>query len=210
MTIKDVAGLLGVGWDTVKDILKRHLARRFAKPPLKHLRYIAIDEISIRKGHTYVTLVMDLERGAAVFVGDGKGGEALDPFWKQLKRSRAKVRAVAMDMSSAYICAVIENLPGVPLVFDHFQVVKLMNERLTEMRRRLFNELTGPLEKKMLKGTRWLLLKNPDNLDPKRNEHERLQESVAPERAVDHGLLPQGGPAADMEPTRQGNGKARP
>ena len=73
MTIRDVAVHLGVGWDLIKDIQKRDLSRRFAKPKLKHLRHIAIDEIAIAKWHRYLTLVLDLETGAVVFVGDGKG-----------------------------------------------------------------------------------------------------------------------------------------
>ena len=77
MTILDVARHLGVSWDVVKDIQKRDLARRFAKPKLKHLRRIAIDEIAVRKGHRYLTVVLDLDSGAVVFVGDGKGGDAL-------------------------------------------------------------------------------------------------------------------------------------
>src|SRR5262245_14711954 len=68
LTIKDVAHHLGVGWDTIKDILKRDLSRRFAKPKLKHLRYLAIDEIAVAKGHRYLTVVMDLDSGAVVFV----------------------------------------------------------------------------------------------------------------------------------------------
>jgi transposase len=81
MTIRDVARHLNVGWDLIKDIQKRDLSRRYAKPKLKHLRYIAIDEIAIAKGHRYLTVVMDLESGAVVFVGDGKGADALKPFW---------------------------------------------------------------------------------------------------------------------------------
>ena len=66
MTILDVAHHLDVGWDTVKDIQKRDLSRRYAKPKLKHLRAIAIDEIAVAKGHRYLTVVMDLEGGAVV------------------------------------------------------------------------------------------------------------------------------------------------
>ena len=74
MTIRDVAGHLGVGWDMVKDIQKRNLSRRFARPKLKHLTRIAIDEIAVAKGHRYMTVVLDLDSGAVVFVGDGKAG----------------------------------------------------------------------------------------------------------------------------------------
>jgi transposase len=73
MTIRDVARHLNVGWDLITAMLKRDLLKRYAKPKLKHLRYIAIDDIAIRKGHRYLTVVMDLESGAVVFVGNGKG-----------------------------------------------------------------------------------------------------------------------------------------
>jgi transposase len=121
---------------------------------------------------------MDLESGAVLFVGDGKGAEALKPFWEQLRLSRAQVLAVATDMSAAYIGAVLDNLPGVPLVFDHFHVVKLMNEALTQIRRGLHHEQKDLLGKKILKGTRWLLLKNPENLLPERDEPAKLQEAL--------------------------------
>ena len=179
MTIRDVAVHLGVGWDLIKDIQKRDLSRRFAKPKLKHLRHIAIDEIAIGKGHRYLTVVLDLESGAVVFVGDGKGADALKPFWKRLRPSRAKIEAVAMDMSAAYRAAVTTHLPKAKIVFDHFHVVKLFNEKLSDLRRALYREATDVLQKKVLKGTRWLLLKNPENLDTEKDEKKRLEEALA-------------------------------
>jgi transposase len=179
MTIADVARHLSVSWWMVKDIEKRHLEAHFARPKLKHLRRIAIDEISIGKGHRYLTLVLDLESGAIVFVGEGKGADALKPFWKRLKASHAWIEAVAIDMSPAYIQAVRENLPDAVLVFDRFHVVKLFNDRLSDFRRQLYREAADQLEKNVLKGTRWLLLKNPENLDDKRNERERLEEALS-------------------------------
>lgn len=183
-TIKDVAHHLNVSWDVIKEIQKRHLKRKFSRPRLKHLRFIAIDEISIGKGHKYLTVVLDLKGGAVVFVGDGKGAEALTPFWKRLKCSRAKIEAVSIDMSPAYISAIQTNLKKAAIVFDHFHVVKLFNEKLTDLRRKLYKEATCSLEKKVLKGTRWLLLKNPDNLDDTRNEHQRLEEALQLNKAL--------------------------
>ena len=179
MTIRDVAKHLGVNWDVIKDIQKRYLSRRFAKVRLKHLRQLAIDEISIAKGHRYLTIVMDLESGAVVFVGDGKGAKALKPFWKRLRGSGAKIEAVAMDMSKAYREAVSTHLREAKIVFDRFHVVKLFNEKLSQLRRDLQREATEMLHKQVLKGTRWLLLKNPENLDEKRDEKRRLEEALA-------------------------------
>jgi len=178
MTIQDVAEHLNVSWDLIKDIQKRDLARRFARPKLKHLRQIAIDEISIGKGHRYLTVVLDLKSGAVVFVGDGKGADALIPFWRRVRRSGARIEAVAIDMSPAYIEAVCTQLPEAAIVFDHFHVIKLFNEKLSDLRRELYREATDQLHKDVLKGTRWLLLKNPDSLNPDRKEAERLREAL--------------------------------
>ena len=98
MTIQDVANHLGVGWDLVKNLQKRYLRRHFDRPRLKGLRQIAIDEITIGKGHQYLTVVLDLKRGAVVFMGKGKGADSLKPFWKRLRcatRGRLKIHAVA-------------------------------------------------------------------------------------------------------------------
>jgi transposase len=179
MTIYDVARHLNVGWDLIKDIQKRDLSRRYAKPKLKHLRYIAIDEIAVAKGHRYLTVVMDLESGAVVFVGDGKGADALKPFWKRLRPSKAKIAAVAMDMSAGYWGAVMTHLPNAKVVFDHFHVIKLFNDKLSDLRRALYREATDIMHKEVLKGTRWLLLKNPENLDGEKNEKQRLEEALA-------------------------------
>ena len=178
MTIQDVARHIGISWDTIKEIQKRDLTRRFSKPCLKNVSRIAIDEISVRKGHRYLTVVLDMDTGAVIFVGDGKGGDALAPFWQRLRRARAKVKAVAMDMSPAYIRAVLDHLPKATIVFDHFHVVKLFNDKLSDLRRDLYRETKESLQKSVLKGTRWLLLKNPENLDPDKKEKERLAEAL--------------------------------
>jgi len=178
MTILDVARHLGVSWDVIKNIQRRYLKKRFSRPKLKKLKRLAIDEITIGKGHRYLTIVLDLNTGAVVFIGDGKGAEALEPFWNRLKRSKPKVEAVAIDMSPAYIGAVTEKLPGAVIVFDHFHVIKLYNDRLSEFRRQLYHQVTASKQKKVIKGTRWLLLKNPENLDPQRDEHQRLQQAL--------------------------------
>ena len=178
MTIKDVATHLGVSWDVVKDIQKRHLQKRFGRPKLKHLRQIAIDEISTGKGHQYVTIVMDLKTGAVVHVGAGKGGDALTSFWRRVRASHARIEAVATDMSPAYIEAVTTHLPEATLVFDRFHVIKLYNDKLSALRRSLFHQLEDTLQKDVLKGVRWLLLKRPDNLDSSRREPERLREAL--------------------------------
>jgi transposase len=177
MTIQDVARHLGIGWDMVKDIQKDDLRKRFARPKLRNLRQLAVDEIAIAKGHRYVTVVLDLETGAVVFVGNGKGADALKPFWRRLRGSRAVIEAVAMDMSPAYHDAVSRHLPDAVIVYDHFHVIKLFNEKLSNLRRWLYHRVNDK-QKKVLKGVRWLLLKIAENLEPERNEKARLKEAL--------------------------------
>ncbi len=178
MTIQDVARLLGVSGWMVRDIEKRHLEKHYARPKLKHTTRIAIDEISIGQGHRYLTVVMDLQSRRVLYVGDGKGADALKPFWRRLKAAHAGIDAVAIDMSPAYIQAVRDNLPLATLVFDRFHLLKLFNERLSNFRRELYREAIDGLHKDVLKGTRWLLLKNSEHLDEQRNEHQRLNEAL--------------------------------
>jgi len=177
-TIKDVAIYAQTSWDIVKDIQKRRLTRKFAKPRLKHLKYLSIDEFHIGHGPQFLTIVMDLIEGVIVYVGDGKSAKSLAPFWVRLRRFKANIRAVTMDMSPAYLAAVTTNLPSAKIVYDHFHVVKLFNEKLSDLRRDLYRELKEASHKAILKGTRWLLLKNPENLDESKNEKERLEEAL--------------------------------
>jgi transposase len=178
MTIAAVAMHLGVSWDVIKEIQKRHLQRRFKRIRLRHLTQIAIDEIAVGRGHRYLTLVLDLVSGAVVFIGEGKGAAALLPFWKRLRASGAKVQAVASDMSAAYLLAIAENLPDAVHVLDRFHVMKLFNEKLSELRRQIQQRAETDQQKRVIKGTRWLLLKNAQNLDDRRNERQRLDEAL--------------------------------
>jgi len=189
MTIQDVARHLGVSWGMVKDIQERYLKKRFGRPKLRKLRQIAIDEICIGRRDRYLTVVLDLLSGAVVFVGDGKGANALKPFWKRLKRSRAKVETVAMDMAPAYINAVVTCFPQATIVFDHFHVIKLLNDKLTGLRRDLYREATDKLHKDVLKGTRWLLLKSPGNLRRRAQRSSTVARGIAAQRTPCNSLL---------------------
>jgi transposase len=173
-----VARHLGVSWDLVKELKKTHLARHYRSPKLGHLTHLAIDELCLGRGHNYRTLVLDLDSGAIVFVGQGKGADALKPFWRRLKAARAKIQAVAVDLSPAYTLALREHLPQATLVYDRFHIMKLFNEKLSELRRELHREATDQLHKDVLKGTRWLLLTNRENLNDAKDERRRLQEAL--------------------------------
>jgi transposase len=146
MTIQDVAHHFGVSWDVVKSIQERYLKRKLSSPRLKGLRRIAIDEIFAGKKRKLLTIVLDLKTGAAVFMGEGKGAAALEPFRKRLKSARKRIEALAIDMSQADIHAVATNLPKAVLAFDHLHVIELFNEKLPDLRRELYRELTDLLQ----------------------------------------------------------------
>lgn len=164
MTIKAVADHLGMSWNTVKEINKEYLRRKYGKPGLDGLKYIGIDEFAVKKGHVYMTIVADLESGQVVYVGDGKGKDALDGFWKRLSRSKCDIKAVSTDLSGAFISAVREHLPDATLVFDHFHVVKLANDALDKVRIDTYKELDSKEKSSAIKGLRWILLGNGERL----------------------------------------------
>ncbi len=182
MTLRDAAQLTGLCWDAVKEIAKRRLRRDYGRIALKGVRYLSIDEIYVGKSRGYYTLVLDLESGRILWVSPGRGKAGLRGFWRRLRRSRSGVRAVAMDMSGAYWAAVLEEFPGVVVVFDKFHVIQLMNKRLDELRRELVREADGPL-KLVIKGTRYLLLTRADNLEadqlPKLEQALKLNEPLS-------------------------------
>ena len=108
----------------------------------------------------YKTIVVDLATGRILYVGDGKGTDALADFWKRVKRKGVRIKYVATDFSAAFIASVLENCPDAIHVFDHFHVVKLMNGKLDDIRRMQYNMEADINKRKVLKGTRYLLLSN--------------------------------------------------
>jgi len=176
MSLQDVARFTHLGWDTVKGIVKADLARRYEKVEMSEVRRIGVDENYLGKKARYVTLVVDLESGRVLWVGKGRGKEALDGFWQQMRRSGARIEAVACDMSGAYWSAINEHLPAAALVFDHFHIIKLANEKIDEIRRGLQRtlELSG---QKFIKGTRYLLLHGKENLPE--DKRPKLEEALA-------------------------------
>jgi transposase len=182
MTLADVSDLTWLGWDTVKGIVQKHLQRDYGRPSLKTLKYLAVDEIYVGKRKKFYTLVLDLETGRIVWVGHGRGQAALGRFWRGLRLSKAKIQAVAMDMSGAYWAAVLQKLPKAAVVFDRFHIMKLMNEKLDELRRTLVREATGVM-RQTIKGTRYLLLTRAANLEkeklPKLEDALKLNEPLS-------------------------------
>jgi len=166
-TIQAVAAFLRVGWDMVKEIHKDKLSILYRTIPLREVRYIGVDEFSLKKGHEYMTIFTDLETGRILHAVEGRGKDDIRPFIEKLHKRARKLKAVAMDMSKSYCFAFREWLPRVDIVFDRYHIMALMNNALDEIRRGQQNEL-DQLGKKTLKGNRFLLLKNYADLQPDR------------------------------------------
>jgi transposase len=159
-TLKDVSSFLHISWDTVKDIEKRYLKRHYSNPDISKVKCIGIDEFAVAKGHIYKTIVVDLDTGLVIYIGQGKGADSLDKFWEKVSKKGVKIESVATDLSAAFISSVLSNAPNATLVFDHFHVVKLMNDAIDQIRRDVYRQEKDLNKRKVLKGTRWLLLRN--------------------------------------------------
>jgi transposase len=91
MTVQDVSDIYNLSWGTVKNIDKEYLKKYYAKPVLKGVEMIAIDEFAVQKGHKYQTMVYALKIGRVIYIGTGRAEESLDKFWKRLRHSKAKI-----------------------------------------------------------------------------------------------------------------------
>jgi transposase len=175
MTIQAVARYLGVGWDLVKSIIKENLERKVKRRSFRKVRYIAIDEIAVHKGHHYMTVVVDLETGQVLFTAKGRDHECLKPFFQRLRHARAKLKAIAVDMSSAYMKAIKQYGPkGVAVVHDHYHLVSNMNDVVDKVRRDEQNRQEKEEDQKLIKGSRYLLLRGKEKLAKLPDKQSRL------------------------------------
>ena len=166
-TIKDVANFLHVGWDVIKNIHKSKLQRLYKRMPIHKIKYLGIDEFSLRKGHNYMTIFIDLQTGRIVHAVEGRSEEATQPFLEKLAKKAKSLKAVAMDMSVSYSSAVAKHIPEVDIVFDRYHIMALMNKAIEKLRREQQKSLNGD-DRKALKGCRFLLLGNYESLPGKR------------------------------------------
>ena len=164
-TIKDVSKILGVNWNVIKNIHKLKLEREYKTISLTDVEYISVDEFAIRKGHNYMTAFSDIRSGRIIYSVEGRTIEDITPFLLKLKKRAKHLKAIAMDMSIPYIAAVEKVLPEVDIVFDHFHVNAVMNKALDNIRKDQQQKINEE-EEKVLKGNRFLFLKNYEDLKP--------------------------------------------
>ncbi len=189
--------LMGINWRTVGAIVERVVKTRLDPARLEDLYIIGVDELSFRRHHEYVTVVVDHLKKRVVWVGEGKGEKTLGQFFDELGPQRTQALThVTLDMSAAYRAAVEARAPQAQKVFDRFHVQKLANEAVDTVRRKEVGLLDGTPEGKALKKSRWALLKNPWNLTQRQGEklsevartNKRLYRAYLLKESLAHGL----------------------
>jgi transposase len=160
-----VSSTMRIAWRTVGAIVARVVARCRHQDLLDDLEYIGIDELSYRRHHEYVTVVVDHVRQRVVWVSEGKNAATLGRFFDALGPERAaKLKCVTVDMSAAYVEAVTTRARQAQIVFDRFHVQRLVQTALDEVRRAEVRTLEERGDRRALKKSRWALLKNHWNL----------------------------------------------
>ena len=162
-----VARMFNVHWNTVRAAVKQAVDYGLEHREIGSVLYIGIDEISRRKGHVYVTNVYDLTEKRLLWSGEGRSKETLWQFFRECgKTLKTSVKGVCCDMWEPYAEVLKKELPEATVVFDKFHLVRHLNQAVDEVRR----EEAKALKKKnpeLLKKTRYLWLKHPENLTEK-------------------------------------------
>lgn len=185
LPIKHAAEHFGLGWDQTKAIDKAYLNRTLGPVDLEGVEQLAMDEFAIQKGHRYATVIIEPRTRRVLWVGRGRSREDVRPFFELLGEDRrARIAAVAMDMNSAYEQEVRAQCPNAQVVFDMFHVVaKFGREVVDRVRVDEANRLRDDKPaRKVIKGSRWLLLRNKANVPSK--DRVKLKELLAANRKL--------------------------
>ncbi|MFN9811161.1 MAG: ISL3 family transposase [Deltaproteobacteria bacterium] len=164
-----VASEMRISWNTVGTITMRVVERLLNKKDrLDGLSRIGLDDLSYRKGHHYISVVVDHDAGRLVWAGEGRTGETIARFFDELGPERAAAITLAtIDMSASYEAALRKHAPNAEVVFDRFHVQRLAHDALDEVRREIMRGLKGTPEGKAMKQSRWALQRNVENETPK-------------------------------------------
>jgi len=164
-TIKDVAEELDLDWQTVKELDKQYMAAQLERAGTPAPKAIGIDEISIRKGHTYRIVVSDLIRRRPIwFGGADRSEDSMRQFYDWLGEKKAKgIRLAVMDMWKPFRNVTNERAPQAAILFDKFHIMKHLGEALDKVRKMEYARLQGK-DRRYIKGQKYVLLSNHENL----------------------------------------------
>jgi len=166
MTIRDVAKETRLDWHTIKELECQYMREQLRRTGTPAPKVIGIDEISIRKGHTYRIVVSDLERRRPVwFGGTDRSEESMDLFYQSLgPRKAKKIRLAVMDMWKAFEKSAKKNVPQAAILYDKFHVMRHLGEAMDTVRKQEYGRLAGK-DRSFIKGQKYTLLSHKENLD---------------------------------------------
>jgi transposase len=184
-SLKSIAEQFGLHWATVKEIDKKALERKVPAVGSQSPVLLAIDEFSIRKRHSYGTTVVNAQNASVLYVGRDRREESLKPFFEALGPEKCRIiEAVAMDMWKPYLKAVKENCPQAAIVFDPFHIIQAYGRDVVDKVRAEEYKKATLSTKEVIKGSRYILLKNSVNLDRSNGEHVRLKDLLKINRKI--------------------------
>jgi len=168
-SVKAVAEETGLGWDVVKKLDKIYMEKQLKRFPPESPRVIGVDELAVGRGQTYRILVHDLIRRRPIWMGGDKGRtkEGIDAFYLGLNLTdRKNIDLAVMDMWKPYRASTEEHCPNARIHYDHFHIAKHLNVAIDDVRRSEYARLDGK-KRIYIKGSRYILLSNRENLDAK-------------------------------------------
>jgi len=185
-TVSEMAKSLNLHWETVKRIDKEQLLYAFQTMDLSGIRHLIMDEFSVHKGHKYATVVMDADRHRVIWVGKGRSGADVRPFFQMLidKHLDKQIESVAMDMNAAFPALVREFLPNAVVLYDGFHVLQMFTRdvlikakvRSQQQVLEKFKQEPAVLreQNRLLRASQWVLVRPAQTLEA--DEQERLNE----------------------------------
>jgi transposase len=169
-SVSQACALLGIGWDTAQEIMRRAVERGVTRRQLEGLAHLGMDEKSFRRGQSYITLLTDLDGARVLDVVAERTTEAAEQLWGTLSAEQKQaVEAVAVDMWEPFIQTIREQVPQADIVHDKFHVSKYLGEAVDQVRRQEHKELMAQGDE-TLKGTRQLWLYNPEHFNPEQRQ----------------------------------------
>jgi len=165
MTIRDVAKEERLDWHTVKELEKQYMQEQLRRAGKPSPKVVGIDEVSLRKGHTYRIVVSDLEKKRPIwFGGSDRSEESMDLFYSSLgPGKRARIRLAVMDMWKAFEKSTRKNAPQAAILYDKFHVIRHLQEALDKIRKQEYARLAGK-DRSFIKGQKYTLLSHRVNL----------------------------------------------
>ena len=167
MPVNKVASLTRVGDDKLWTMMDRYISKTRVHENFENIKSVGLDETSRAKGHDYITLFVDLEERRTIYITQGKDNTTVDRFKEDLEAHNGKadnIKEVSVDMSPAFKKGIDSNFPDAAIVYDKFHIIKHLNDAVNKVR------IAETVEEKILKGTRYIFLKNEDNLTKKQKE----------------------------------------